>query len=148
LPLNIPISVTIIRRIFRFKNGSDSYKRLFNASIVIVSRLRLKCTRLALLRTCSLSRDTACIVNPTWPSVATTYATARLTTLFTPVLTCPALTCFCEQTAKSFFPEKTVYPYLKLPDDLAVIDAMLNEGGDYVYNPVALDGNMFVAAAA
>ena len=38
---------------------------------------------------------------------------------------------------------KTVYPYLKLPDDLAVNDAMLNEGGDSAYNPVALDDNMF-----
>ena len=37
---------------------------------------------------------------------------------------------------------KTVYPYLKLPDDLAVNDAILNEGGDYAYNPVALDDNM------
>ena len=68
---------------------------------------------------------------------------ARLTTLFIPVLMCLALTCFCEQTAKSFFPEKTVYPYLKLSDDLAVNDAMLNEGGDSAYNPVALDDNMF-----
>ena len=34
---------------------------------------------------------------------------------------------------------KTVYPYLKLSDDLAVNDAMLNEGGDSTYDPVALD---------
>ena len=32
--------------------------------------------------------------------------------------------------------------YLKLSDDLAVNDAMLNEGGDSAYNPVALDDNM------
>ena len=38
---------------------------------------------------------------------------------------------------------KTVYPYLKLSDDLAVNDAMLNEGGESAYNPVALDDNMF-----
>ena len=38
---------------------------------------------------------------------------------------------------------KTVYPYLKLSDDLAVNDAMLNEGGVSAYNPVSLDGNMF-----
>ena len=38
---------------------------------------------------------------------------------------------------------KTVYPYLKLSDDLAVNGAMLNEGGESAYNPVALDDNMF-----
>ena len=38
---------------------------------------------------------------------------------------------------------KTVYPYLKLSDDLAVNDAMLNEGGVSAYNPVSLDDNMF-----
>ena len=38
---------------------------------------------------------------------------------------------------------KTFYPYLKLPGDLAVNDAMLNESGDSAYNPVALDDNMF-----
>ena len=39
--------------------------------------------------------------------------------------------------------DKTVYPYLKLSDDLAVNDAMLNEGGVSAYSPVSLDGNMF-----
>ena len=38
---------------------------------------------------------------------------------------------------------KTVYPYLRLSDDLAVNDAMLNEGGVSAYNPVSLDDNMF-----
>ena len=38
---------------------------------------------------------------------------------------------------------KTVYPYLKLSDDLAVNDAMFNEGGVSAYNPVSLDDNMF-----
>ena len=38
---------------------------------------------------------------------------------------------------------KILYPYRRLSDDLAVNDAMLNEGGDSAYNPVALDDNMF-----
>ena len=37
---------------------------------------------------------------------------------------------------------KIVYPYLKLPDDLAVNDAMLNGGGGSAYHPVAIDDNM------
>ena len=37
---------------------------------------------------------------------------------------------------------KTVDPYLKLSDDLAVDDAMSNEGGVSAYNPAALDDNM------
>ena len=112
---------------------------------MIVSRLRLKCTRLARLRTCPLSRDTACIVNPTSDVAERCYhlCSGAFNYFAHPGVDVPRANVLLRTNGQVVLSGKTVYPYLKLPDDLAVNDAMLNEGGDSAYNPVALDDNTF-----
>ena len=142
LPLNIRTNDITIRR----KNTLQ--KRFFvcrlrsNTPTATVPPHRLRCTCLALSRICSLNRGTVFTVIPTWLNAATTFATARLTFVH-PGVDVPRANVLLRTNGQVAIFGKTVHPYLKLSDDLAVNGAMLNEGGISAYNPASLDDNMF-----
>ena len=94
------------------------------------------------LLTCSFSRGTVCTVIPTWPNDAI-ICNGAFNYFVYPGVDVPRANVLLRTNGQVVLSGKPVYPYLKLSDDLAVNDAMLNEGGDSAYNPVALDDNMF-----